>query len=348
MTNLSMSNTLFTNEELVAGLDLPKTILDDLKTNDADTYKNASNEYLNAVINKIGQQKVEVMESVDNPFLAFDGTPIAVGDTIETIGIGYIKGEVYNASDTNPFAINKPTEIKAQYASIKYKMMYFVTTYREDLRHAVLNEYGLVALLNTIVEALYISKDGDLLQAQIAFLDNAEIYANGIEEIVTGTGKTEAEIAKAGFKKLVAVSHDFRHLSPNNNKMRFKMMSCPDKYQLIIAKQSRLDSIDIDYLSGLFNISKANLEARIIPVRDFKVTSVDSNNDPVAYGNDIDFVILDSRGFDNHVALDMSGSIFNIANLSTNTFYHIWRIFGFKKWHNARAFKVVETATPKP
>ena len=331
-------STVFTNATLVAGLDLPASILTDIATGDKETYVAASNTFLNSIVNKICMQKVEKMEAVDNPFLKFDGEPCEFGDTIENVGLQYIQGEVYDPNDTNPHAVKKPT-VMAEYATVNYKMKYYITTYEKQLRQACLSQSGLVSIMDNIVEMLSTSKDGDIYQAQIAFLDRADIYADGIESVTQGAD--EIATAKIACKKIVDVVTDFQHPCADNNKMHFKLQHSSPKSTILVIKQSLKNSIDMNYLTGLFNLQKVDMPTEIITVRDFYVTAVDENSQPIAQGVDMDFAILDSRGFDNHSVLEDAESIRNPGNMSTNTFLHKWKIFGFKKWHNARAFKLV-------
>ena len=331
--------TLLTNATLIAGLNLPATILTALNAADKETYEPAANTFISALVNKICMQKVEVMEAIDNPFKKYDGEPITYGDTIENVGIEYSQGEVYDENAANPYEVKKPTNVKVQYASMNYKMIYWASVYKQQLRQAVLSEYGLMRIANGLVETLNTSKDGDEYQAQIAFLDNSAIYAKGIEELTKGSD--DVATAKIVTKKIIDVVSDFKLPCADNNKLGFKLQKTSPNNCILVIKQSLLNSINTDFLTGVFNLSKVEIGANIIPIRDFKVTSVDSENKPISYGNDIDFIVLDSRGFDNHVALQEADTMYNGRNMCTNTFVHLWKVFGFKLWHNARAFKLV-------
>lgn len=342
MADVTTGPTLLTNATLVAGLNLPASILEGLKSNDREVYEKTSNEFLTALINKIAAQRVEAMERYSNPFKQYDGAPVAYGDTIENVGIGYIQGEVYDKNATDPYEIKTPTEIKTQYCSVNYKMVYPVTTYEQSLRHAVLSETGLMNILDSIVEMLDTSKSMDEYQAQVAFLNNPDIYAEGIKQLTYPKGASAATIGKSYSDIIFRVSHDFKFPSSQNNAMGFKMQHSTINNLMICMKQDIKDSIDLDYLAGVFNLTKVQLEAKIETVRDFRVTSVDESNHPISKGADIDFIIFDTRGFDNHVNLEVTTSIYNPRNLAFNTFVHFWKIFGFKKWHNAKAYKFTE------
>ena len=54
-------------------------------------------------------------------------------------------------------------------------------------------------------------------------------------------------------------------------------------------------------------------------------------------------MVIDTKGFDNHVALEDGGMIYNPKGKYTNHFYNLWKIISFKYFYNARAFKLSVT-----
>ena len=52
-------------------------------------------------------------------------------------------------------------------------------------------------------------------------------------------------------------------------------------------------------------------------------------------------MIVDTRGFDNHVALQDNGMIYNPKGKYTNHFMNLWKIISFKRFYNAIAKKIV-------
>ena len=89
----------------------------------------------------------------------------------------------------------------------------------------------------------------------------------------------------------------------------------------------------------MFNLSKVDLIKQIIPVRSFKTIAPDTE-DAEEVGEDLDFIILDAKGFDIHPALEDSGMIYNPKGKYTNHFTNSWKIISYKYFRNARAFKV--------
>ena len=130
--------------------------------------------------------------------------------------------------------------------------------------------------------------------------------------------------------------------SISNNKLGVMNASSLDDL-VIVAKASMITKIDFKYLAGLYNMSLTDIKAKVIEIRSFQTVVLDETQTPVASsieGEDIDFVIVDTRGIDIHETLRAEDSIYNPANRATNFFNNLWGVFAFNHAFQARAFKV--------
>lgn len=337
----SYPNTGLTNAELLTYLELPETILTDLQVAQGDTFSATANQFLSALFNKVLYQTVSSAD-FSNPFKKYDGFPVNFGDTIENIFVEIPKGYKYNKDATDPFARVNPA-VKALYASINYEMQYETTIYDSLLRRACLNEYGFMNLIDTILGTLAKGMSIDEYFATIYMLNNEDLYADGFEEIEKGDddSQTAAKVTKA----IIDTVSAFQLPMTANNADHVMNVCSPDKCLLVI-KYGLLNSINLDYLTGVFNLSKVDLVKNIIPVDGFQVQKPGTTEvDPALVGDDIDFIIMDSDALDCHVALQDGGMIYNPKGKYTNHFYNLWKVISFKHFHNARAFKLVDAAT---
>lgn len=331
-----MSQTLLTNGEIIKALGLPSDILTKLAVEQGTTFQATANEFISALVNKIVYQKVDSMKSFSNPFRKYESYPVKYGDTIENVFTELPQGYTFDKDATDPFTKYVPS-VKTLYATINYEMQYATTIQDVLLRRAVLNEYGLMNLVNTIIATLNKRKDIDEYQATVFMLNNEDIYADGFEELDVSSEATDTGKYKAITQKIVDVVTDFALPSSSNNKLGVLNVTPKNKCVLVI-KQELLNHINIDFLAGVFNLEKTELIKNIISVRSFQVINpADSGS---IFGEDIDFVILDEDGFDIHNALEDSGMIYNPKGKYTNHFTNDWKIFAFKYYFNARAFKV--------
>lgn len=330
------TKNLLSNKEVITALGLPKTIMTDLATQEGDQFTATVNTVLNAV-NKIAFQKLEKMNFSD-PFKKYDGRPITYGSTIENIWIQQPDGYKYDKDATDPFA-KQANKNKVLYAAINYDMQYQTTIQKDLMKRAVLNEGGLMELINYITESVGTRAEIDTYEATIRMLNNPALYADGFETLdVSQYANDPKQRAKKIGRKIKDVVTDFALPATDNNKLRVKNI-CPKERSLLIIKQELLNDIDWDYLEGVFNLSKVDLGTKIITVRDFRTISNDAST-PSLVGDDLAFVILDERGFDNHPALRDSGAIYNPKGRYFNQFTDVWKIIAYKYWFNARAFKL--------
>ena len=329
-------STNLSNATIVKALGLPSDISTKLATAIGSDYEKTMNQFLTPLVNKIVYQKVDKM-TFDNPFKKYDSFPVNYGDTIENIFTELPVGYTFDKDATDPFTKVIPS-VKPLYATINYEMQYEETIQDVLMKRACLAENGFMQLINSILETLVTRRSIDEYTATIRMLNNADIYKDGFETIDVSTLADDKAKYQAITNTIVDTAKDFELPSVDNNKLG--VMTVSNKADvLLIIKQSLLNKINIDFLSGVFNLSKVDLVSNIIPVRSFKTVSNPTGN-AEAVGEDIDFVIIDTKGFDNHVALQDGGMIYNPKGKYTNHFDNLWKIFAFKTYYNARAYKI--------
>lgn len=321
-----------TNEQVITYLGLPNDTITKLQTQQGTQFQATANQFIEALINKIVYQMVDKMD-FSNPFKKYDSYPVEYGDSIENVFTDLPKGYTFDKDATDPFT-KKVSDVKTLYATINYEMQYEQTIQDTLLRRACVSEYGFMNLINSLLATLNTSRDIDEYFATITMLNNAEIYANGYEAIDISSTTTDEQIADLLTHKIVDVVTDFALPKKTNNKLKVMNVTPKDRCLLVI-KQKLLNMINLDYLTGVFNLSKVDLLNNIITVDSFQVQK--ENGEVV--GENIDFIIIDEKGFDNHVALQDSGMIYNPKGKYTNHFTNLWKIISFKYYYNARAFK---------
>lgn len=340
-----------TNPEVVDYLGLPKDIMDKLGTAQGEEFQAVKNQFLNEIINKICYQVVDTF-GWENPFKKFDGFPVNYGDTIENIFVELPKGYEFDKDATNPFGKVK-NQIKVSYATINYEMQYKITIEDSLLRRAVLNEYGFMNLINAILQSMTTSKNVDEYFATLRMLNNAKLYGNSnvddtdpdapvysFGEIEVNSTDTAQQVAKTITEKIVDDYTSMALPKTSNNAMHVLTASSRANLLLII-RRDVLNSINIDFLAGVFNLSKTELLSSIMQVDSFKTEYYDETTEQkVEVGEELVYMIVDTRAFDNHVALQDGGLIYNPQGKYTNHFLNLWKVISFKRWYNAVAWKL--------
>lgn len=335
---------VLSNSQVVEALGINSDIIENLKTLQGNSFGAKANEFLEALVNKIVYQRVRDMQ-FNNPFKKYDSFPIEYGDTIENIYVSTIRGYKFDKDAEDPFKKMAPNVVAA-YVSINYEVQYCVTIQDVLLRRAVLREYGLSDLIERILRSMRVTMEIDEYLANIVMLNNAELYAQGIQTIDVSSLTSSTEKYAKVTDKLIDVYEDMTLPSPDYNKRGVLTVSSK-KDLLLIIKQSLLRHINLDFLAGVYNLSKVELLSNILVVRDFRVVVNDVDENPIISseeGEDIAFVILDATGFDNHQALQDGGMIYNPKGKYTNHFLNNWKILSFRTDAQAVAFKVTDTA----
>lgn len=322
-----------TNREVIDYLGLPESIITELQTKQGDAFSSVANQFLNALVNKIVYQTVEYF-GWEDPFRKYDGYPINYGETAENIFVEAPNGYTFDKNATDPFTKFIP-DAKVLYASINYEMQYCVTIQDSLLRRAALNEYGFMNIINTILASLSSKKNLDTYFATLSMLNNADLYAGGFETLNLSAVSDTSEQGKMLTQKIVDVTSSFQLPSTNNNAMGVMTASNPEDILLII-RRDLYNQINLDYLVGVYNLDKVDLIKKIMVVESFQV----KDSGGTTKGEDLGFIVLDTRAFDNHVALEDGGMIYNPKGKYTNHFQNLWKIISFKYFYNAKAFKV--------
>lgn len=329
-----------TNKQLLAWAGISNEVYTAVQTAEGDEFVANKNKFLTSLVNKIAETRIH-KASVSNPFAKYDSFPINYGDTVENVFVDIPMGYDYNIDNAGTKLLEpvKPP-VTTLYVTMNYQKQYKVCIYDTQVRQAVRNEYQLQNLVQFILGSMYDSADLDEYFAQIAMLSTqTDMYAKGIEAENT----TSANVGKDITAKIVEVVSNFKFPNKTNNKKGVINPSLQNDILLVI-KQDLLNKINLDYLSGVFNLSKVDLIKNIMPVESFVVPVYNATSKATENkGKDISFVILDTRGFDNHLALNSSGMFYNAEGLFTNHYHNRWRLYGYKLWFNARAFKYTIT-----
>ncbi len=340
---------MLSNSEIYKLLDLDDTVLEGVHSKESSVFQPAKNQVINAIINKIVYQTVDGF-GWTNPFKKFDGRQVDFGETIENIFVETPKGYTFNKDATDPFT-KFVTSVKVLYASINYERQYGATIEDAYFRRCVLNQYGLNDLITEILRQLTTSKNIEEFSATLGMLNNPDLYGNSVVvdeglqtehkefEKLNIYGLGEAETAKKITEKIKDITTSFKQPSKNHN--AFKVLNATDPQRItLVIKRTIKNTIDLDFLTGVFNLDKVGMNAKIIEIEDFRQYDDDGN----VFGDDIAFVVIDDRCWDNHVALEDGGLIYNPKGKYTNHFMNLWKILGFKYFYNAEAVVLDNTA----
>ena len=282
-------------------------------------YEPARNEFVSALINKIGKTIVS-SKMAKNKLAFMRGEDLEMGDTIEDIFVEMARASTYNRNATNPFEITKP-QVKALYHRIDRELQYTVTIYDNDLRRAFTSKDGMEKLVTAIVNSLYSGKTHD------DYIFTKELFGsyNKYYEVIVDEPTTEAG-AKTLVKAIKKYSEDMSFMSNKFNGQGVDTFTEKEDQILLLHKDAKVN-IDIEYLAGVFNLSKAEMEARIVTVDDFGSLAN-------AYA-----ILCDKNAPKIHKTLETMETIRNPRGRYTNYFLNSDGIYSISEFANMIVFK---------
>lgn len=284
-------------------------------------YEPAKNAVLNEVYNKIALTLIKTMKFT-NPLEVFRKEDIRFGETVEELFVELPTGYDPRTATTDPFTKQQPS-VKALYKSINSEMQYEQTITDYDFRRALRAEGGLTSLVNSIVGNMAIAGGtDDYLKLKQVISDSGAYGKIVYMGAPTGTDTTDA------LTLLKAIKDNGSAMSFPSNRYNAKNVinTAMLEDQVLLIKNTWYNKINIDLLTGYFNLSKGEIEQRIIVVDDF---------------NSADFVaVLCHKDFiDYRKSLQDGGMIYNPKGVPyTNHYYNVYGLYSVSLFMPAVAF----------
>ena len=270
----------------------------------------------------------------NNPLKVFKQNKIDYGSSIQNVAYKWLKAHAYEDDIETLLKMNRPEGV-AWYVSQNRRDRYDVTITHDELRTAFLDEYGLNNLAAKIVQ----------LPSNSDEYDEFNIMKNLLAVYETNYGFTKHKLTAAptdeatGKEFLTAVMADSGMMQfPSTNYNAINVEPIPtfvnmDELILIATPQTNA-SIKVNTYSGLFNLSEAEVNARIVQVDYLPIPNA--------------VAILTTREiFDVHDTLYEMKTFYNPQTLGTNYFLHHWGIYGLNPYVPAVLY-TTDAATVDP
>lgn len=255
----------------------------------------------------------------NNPLKVFKQNKIDYGSSIQNVAYKWLKAHAYEDDIETLLKMNRPEGV-AWYVSQNRRDRYDVTITHDELRTAFLDEYGLNNLAAKIVQ----------LPSNSDEYDEFNIMKNLLAVYETNYGFTKHKLTAAptdeatGKEFLTAVMADSGMMQfPSTNYNAINVEPIPtfvnmDELILIVTPQTNA-SIKVNTYAGLFNLSEAEVNARIVQVDYLPIPNA--------------VAILTTREiFDVHDTLYEMKTFYNPQTLGTNYFLHHWGIYGLNPY----------------
>lgn len=310
-------------------------------------FPNLQNEFVNALINRIGRVLV-TSKLYDNPWQMFKSGILEMGETVEEVFVDLAKPFTYDpAVAENTVWKREIPNVKSAFHILNYQKFYKDTIQRDDLKKAFLTMDGVIDLINKIVDSMYTAAAYDEFQV-MKFLLAERILAGQITPIDLGDFSNDDKGLATAIKQ---TSNKMTFMSPNYNLVGVKNFALKDNQYLIINANADA-SMDVNVLATAFNMDKASFMGHRVLVDGFGDIDVDRldelfdgddtynslSDEYLTALNAIPAVIVDGDFFKVFDTLLEFDSIWNPEGRYWNYFYHAWKIFSVSPFANCAMF----------
>ena len=311
-------------------------------------YSAIQNEFLNALVNRIGLVLV-TSKMFSNPWNMFKRGVLEYGETIEEVYTNLAKPFNFNVdtAEEKVFKRNKP-DVRTAFHSLNYKKFYKVTVEEEQLRQAFLSWNGLSDLIATIVNSMYNGAAYDEFLVMKYLL--ARNILNGRLFPVTIPGVSTANM-KEITSTIKGVSNDYTF--PKTTYNPSGVVNTSEKTDQFLIVNSKFDAaMDVEVLASAFNMTKAEFDGHRVLVDSFGSLDVDRLNSlmentpnyvPLTDAeltalDTIPCVLVDRMWFMIFDNMYRMTEIYNGEGLYWNYWYHTWKTFSTSPFANASVF----------
>ena len=311
-------------------------------------YPSLQNEFLNALINRIGRVLI-TSKMYQNPWKMFKKGLLDYGETIEEVFVNIAKPFQYDIEDSEDTVFKRTMpDVRSAFHILNYQEFYPVTIQDKDLRKAFLSWDGITDLIGRIVDSLYSAANLD------EFLVMKYLLAKNIlkghihtQEVPETTATNMREIVST----IKGVSNQMEFMSTNWNLAGVHNFSQKDNQYIIV--NSKFDAtMDVEVLAAAFNMDKAEFMGHKVLVDSFG--TIDDNRLGLLFKDDSTYTPLttaEKQALDAIPAVLVDGDWFmiydnlynfteqyNAKGMYWNYFYHVWKTFSTSPFANACVF----------
>lgn len=303
-----------------------------------DAYQPMLNEFVNNLINRIALTIVR-NKSYDNPLSIFKKGSVPLGTDIQDIYENPANAEAYEYSNTamaKLLTITDPDTHVAYYRRNRQDL-YTKTIAREGLQGAFTSWENFESYISGITTSLYSGNYIDEFKyikgiIDGAYNDNKVIVETVSAPVDNSTSKAFVKKVRALFNKLSFPSTDYNAYSKFSG-AKGTITTWTDKERMVlIITADALAEVEVETLAQAFNLSYADMQARIVVVDKFE------NDEIVAVLCDESWLQI----YDNLFRFD---EFYNARTMSWNEYLHAWGTFAICPFANA---VVLATEQPKP
>ena len=312
-------------------------------------YPALQNEFLNALVNRIGRVLV-TSKMYDNPWNMFKRGMLEFGETIEEVFVEIAKPFEYDpeTAESEVFKREIP-DVRAAFHILNYQKFYKVTVQRDQLRQAFLTWDGVTDLITKIINSMYAGANYDEFLV-MKYLVAVNIL-NGRLKAVQISDPSNVTNMKSVVGAIKSVSNGMEFMTTEYNQAGVHTYT--DKRDQYIILTSDFDAVmDVEVLASAFNMDKADFMGRRVLVDSF--ASLDNDRLALLFKDDENYVPLTQDELDAlatipAVLVDRNWFMildnlleftdqYNGQGLYWNYWLHVWKTLSVSPFANSAVF----------
>lgn len=288
------------------------------------TYTLQYNEFVDALVNKIGKSILET-KLYENKLAPFKQGEILDAQDVEEIFIEMAKSEgSYDKEGKNPLGRRELPNVEVIYHRQNRQDYYAISIGDIDFIKVFRSEATLDAFISGLINSVYSGANYDEWLAMKNLIATYDGYFDYEVEAITGEAG-----AKDFVKTVRKAVQDLSFASDKYNAAGVKTWTDAKDLVLFVNKDV-LAEVDVEVLAKAFNMGKTDIEVRIFPMDDFgSLTNTYA-------------IMADKDWFRVYDTLSHMEPQRNAQGLFTNYFYHVHQILSASRFKNAVRFKPAE------
>lgn len=227
-------------------------------------------QYLNdcvwTMVNRIGLTVMAQNAPFENPLSIFKKENLYWGSTVQEIAVKWIKAHGYKDDAEDLLKMHRP-EAAAWFYEMNRKDQYPISWTDDELRQAFVDDFGLNRFIAQIMETPRNSDNYDEMNIMLALIRHYEQNL-GFYKVHLDAVPSDETTAKTLLKALRATAGRMQFPSTQYNALNVTDIPAYANPQqmVLLVEPEYLASLDVDALSAVFQLDKADVPYRIIQV----------------------------------------------------------------------------------
>lgn len=218
------------------------------------------------MVNRIGLTVMAQNEPFENPLSIFKKENLYWGSTVQEIAVKWIKAHGYKDDAEDLLKMHRP-EAAVWFYEMNRKDQYPISWTDDELRQAFVDDFGLNRFVAQIMEAPRNSDNYDEMNIMLALIRHYEQNL-GFYKVHLDAVPSDENTAKTLLKALRATAGRMQFPSTQYNALNVTDIPAYANPQqmVLLVEPEYLASLDVDALSAVFQLDKADVPYRIVQV----------------------------------------------------------------------------------